>query len=79
MEKLTQKRSDDKKEQKAKDKIIEQYLQQTKQDHALELNNMHEYIAELQEGKASSNGATVALEQVASIRSENTELKLRVS
>lgn len=44
---LKEKRDSEKREQKAKDEIVQQFLQQTKTDHELELVNLQEYVGEL--------------------------------
>ena len=51
VEKLTQMRVEDKREQMAKDKIVEQYLEEIKADHVQQINEFNDYIAELKQGK----------------------------
>lgn len=58
VEKLKDKRLEQKREQKAKDEIVEQYLQQIKKDHEIEVENLNDYIRELQESGGGRTGLT---------------------
>ena len=82
MEKLKEKRLEERREQKAKDEIVEQYLQQIKKDHEAEISNMNEYITELQESGptlATSESKSRFTEQINSLRVENTDLKRKIA
>lgn len=51
---LTQKRKDQKKDQKAKNQIVEQYLSHLKKDHENEVKSLNEYIKILTENSNSA-------------------------
>ena len=74
-------RVEEKKEQIAKDNIVEMYTQQIKQDHDMEIREMNLYIAELKQGKGIINAQPNKQQQEAlvSLRSENTDLKRKIA
>ena len=62
VEKLTEKFKEEKNAQKAKEDIVEQYLQQAKKDHQIEIENMQECIRTLREqlGQVGRNGGRLS-------------------
>lgn len=87
VEKLTLKIKEEKQEQKAKDQIIEQYLQQTRQDHELEMQDLKQYVRELEiknEQKTASppspiNKSFQSDPELMSLKTENSKLKQKIA
>ena len=81
VETLKKKRVDEKRDRKAKEAIFEQYLQQTRSDHAIELQNLQEEIKELQNAALNSqkiNKQTEVIidtEQLDKLKAENAKMQ----
>ena len=83
IDKLSNKREDERRERKAKDQIVEQYLQQMKIDHELEVRVLNEQIAV---GEANSalplprpTEINLPSKEVKILGEENAELKRKLT
>ena len=82
VEKLQNKRAEERREREAKDQIVEHYLQQMKADHEFEIQALHEQLGQAQTGKVAvvdPKAQQEQSEQMKVLRNENTELKRKVA
>jgi len=75
--KLKEKQKEQQSEYRAKEAIVEQYLRQIKQDHDLELENLHSQIAEL--SKATRTPSLIRDDTMDILRTENSELRQKIA